>query len=230
MISLILSIALQGAAVEGEASPQGLDDPKSKSAQIVEMGGEQPLDAVHLTPAEEPQATPPQTRQIAIPAKHSIIISIDGQVGSKISQAKDWFPIKLVSPVVIDGIELLPAGLTGEGQVIHADKAGFGGSAGELILAARYLEIDGRRIQLRSFKFIEEGDEILHRGKDNSDLTLATLAAIGLPGFLIGGGNTTIEPGTLAQAKLRNEEIFEIENNLEGEDTNSSPDTLREDN
>ena len=103
----------------------------------------------------------------------------------------------------------MPAGITGEGQVVHAKKAGMAGSAGELVLAARYLDYAGRRIELRSFRFIEEGDELLSRGQNTVDLASATNAAIGPLGFFIGGGNTTIAPGTLASAKTRNDEAFD---------------------
>lgn len=138
------------------------------------------------------------------------MIVIDAQIGSKISQTGQMFPIRLAQPVVVDGVEILPAGITGEGQVVHAKKGGMAGSAGELVLAARYLDHAGRRIDLRSFKFIEEGDEILSHGKDNVGLANATNAVIGPLGFLIGGGNTTIEPGTLATAKTRNDESFAV--------------------
>jgi hypothetical protein len=162
------------------------------------------------TASQADQPAPDQPATIVIPNGHRIVISVEAQVGSKISNARDMFPIRLAQPVVIDGVEVLPAGIEGEGQVVHAEKGGFAGAAGELILAARYLQFGDRRIELRSFKFIEEGDEVLFRGQDNTDITIATVATIGVLGFLISGGNTTIEPGTIATAKLRNDEEFEV--------------------
>ncbi|MEP2734766.1 MAG: hypothetical protein ABJP34_00590 [Erythrobacter sp.] len=161
-------------------------------------------------PAPEPEVKPePQPAPLIVPKGHKILISIEGQVGSKISKAKDFFPIKLARPVEVDGVEVLPAGITGEGQVVHAAKGGFAGSAGELILAARYLTHDGRKIPLRSFKWIEEGDEFLHRGRDNTGGALATAAVLGPLSLFIAGGNTLIEPGTIASAKFKAEEKFE---------------------
>ncbi len=168
-------------------------------------------DAVLDAPEEaDPSELSSQPAEMLVPKGHQILISVEGQVGSKISQAKDFFPIRLAAPVVINDVEVLPAGLVGEGQVIHAAKGGFAGSAGELLLAARYLMHGDRRIDLRSFKFIAEGDEIPVKGKDNSDAVIATAAILGPVGFLIGGGNTTIEPGTVATAKFRNDEVFEV--------------------
>lgn len=164
--------------------------------------------AIESPPAESAAETPPPAPLI-LPKGHTILIAIDREVGSKVSATGDVFPIRLAEPVVVDGVELLPAGITGEGQVVHAKKGGMAGAAGELLLAARYLDHGGRRIELRSFKFIEAGDESLTRGKDNVGLASATNAVIGPLGFLIGGGNTIIAPGTVATAKTRNDEAFE---------------------
>lgn len=170
--------------------------------------------SAETAPAE---AAPPAA--LILPKGHPIVIEIDAEVGSKISEAGEFFPISLAESVVVDGVELLPAGIRGEGQVVHAKKGGLAGSAGELVLAARYLDHGGRRIALRSFKFIEAGDEVLSRGKDNIGLATATNTAIGPLGFFISGGNTTIAPGTIATAKIRNDEEFERTN--EGPDTPS---------
>lgn len=168
--------------------------------------------AVAETAAVEvaPEAAPAAASELLLAKGTQIVIAVDKEVGSKISTAGEMFPIRLAQPVTLDGVTLLPAGITGEGQVVHAKKAGMAGSAGELILAARYLDYEGRRIELRSFKFIEEGDEILSRGQNNVDLASATNAAIGPLGFFIGGGNTTIAPGTLATAKIKNDESFAV--------------------
>lgn len=167
-------------------------------------------DAVQVAPLDAEQAgdTPPSPALI-LPKGHPIVITVDAEIGSKISQSGEVFPIRLAQPVMVDGVEVLPAGIVGQGQVVHAKKGGMAGSAGELVLAARYLDLGGRRIALRSFKFIEEGDEILSRGKDNVGLASATNAVIGPLGFFIGGGNTIVVPGTIATAKIRDDEAFD---------------------
>lgn len=169
------------------------------------------------------EAAPPAA--LVLPKGHPIVIAIDAEVGSKISEAGQMFPISLAESVVVDGAELLPAGIRGEGQVVHAKKGGLAGAAGELVLAARYLDHGGRRIELRSFKFIEAGDEVRSRGKDNIGLATATNTAIGPLGFFISGGNTSIAPGTIATAKIRNDEAFERTGERTGERTNEGPDT-----
>ena len=54
--------------------------------------------------------------------------------------------------VVIDGKEVIPAGTTGQGQIVHAAKSGWGGKAGELIVAVRYIDYNGVHIPLRRFR------------------------------------------------------------------------------
>jgi hypothetical protein len=167
------------------------------------------------SPGHETRTTAPAPAPapaIILPKGTLLLIAVEQEMGSKISQTGQAFPIRLAEAVVVDGVEVLPAGLRGEGQVVHAKKGGMAGAAGELVLAARYLDHGKRRIMLRSFKFIEAGDEILTRGKDNIGVASATNAVIGPLGFFIGGGNTTIPSGTIATAKTREDEAFVPEN------------------
>lgn len=191
MKSVLFALLMQAAAPEAPASSESPVLEES-AAQIV------------------PEASSEAAAAILLRKGTPIVIAIDKEMGSKISQAGEMFPIRLAQPVELDGAILLPAGIPGEGQVVHAKKAGMAGAAGELILAARYLDFAGRRIELRSFKFIEEGDEILSRGQNNADLAAATNTVIGPLGFFIGGGNTIIAPGTLATAKIKNDETFAV--------------------
>lgn len=150
----------------------------------------------------------PAPAGLLLPKTTPLIIAIDKELGSKISQTGETFPIRLVTAVSVDGVEVLPAGITGQGEVVHAKKAGLAGAAGELVLAARYLELDGRRIELRSFRFMEAGEIALGKGQDNTGVSNVTTALAGPIGFFIGGGNTNVMPGTIANAKTRNDELF----------------------
>lgn len=150
-------------------------------------------------------------QQRRIPALTPVAIRIHAELGSKISKSGDIFPISLAEPIVIDGRELVPAGITGMGEVVHAKKGGFGGAPGELVLAARYLELNGRQIRLRSFS--------LHReGKDNLGLTSGVAIAAGLPALFINGGNAVVPSGTVSNAKLREDFNVEISPPVPGDD------------
>lgn len=198
MFSLALALLFQQAPVTAanpEAPPPPPTDEVAAEALTATLDAEAPANSV---PA------------LTLPAATPIVIAIDAELGSKISTSGQMFPIRLATAVVVDGVEVMPAGITGEGQVVHAKKAGLAGAAGELVLAARYLDLNGRRIELRSFRFMEAGETSPGKGVDNTGVSNVTTAVAGPIGFFIGGGNTNVQPGTLANAKTRNVEVFTL--------------------
>ncbi|WP_086736161.1 hypothetical protein [Erythrobacter colymbi] len=180
--------------------------PAVVAAEPAPVAAEAPVEAA--APAAETPA--PAPAGLLLPKTTPLIIAIDKELGSKISVTGETFPIRLVEAVSVDGVEVLPAGITGQGEVVHAKKAGLAGAAGELVLAARYLDLNGRRIELRSFRFMEAGESSLGKGQDNTGVSNITTAVAGPIGFFIGGGNTNVLPGTVANAKTRNDELFEL--------------------
>lgn len=152
---------------------------------------------VHADPLPapaEPVAIPaaaanPAASVLIIPSGTAVLVRIDADVGSKISQTGQVFPIALARPIVIDGREVIPAGAAGEGQVVHAARARGGGKAGELILAARWIAYGGVRVPLRSLK-------MAGKGVDN------TVVASLVGGFLVSGGNLDIQRNSVGEAKV----------------------------
>ena len=134
---------------------------------------------------------------ISVPTRTAVEIEIMQALGSKTSKGGDKFPIRLSEPLVVDGRTVLPAGLTGEGEVVHAAKARWGGKAGELVLAARYLDCGARRISLGYFKF----------GRAGKALTYEALL-VPVVGPFLGGGEVNMTPGTRANAQTK--EIIEL--------------------
>ena len=153
------------------------------------------------SPAEE---TAQSSEEIMLKTGFPILVRIEEQLGSKLSSTGQYFKLSLAEPVIYQDHILIPAGVPGQGQVVHAKKGGFSGSAGELILAARYVEYNGQKIKLRSMKFSETG-------KDNTGMAMAVGIAAGVVGFLVSGGNTIVEPGTTANAKFAEDTIFPID-------------------
>ncbi len=136
----------------------------------------------------------PDCACLTIPALTPVSIEILAPLGSKTSKSGETFALRLAAPIVINGKEVVPAGTTGMGEVVHAKKAGGSGAPGELVLAARYLDFDGRRIKLRSM-------HLLAVGKDNRGAAMAASVAVGLFGLLVEGGDSSVAPGQQAQAK-----------------------------
>ena len=176
------------------------------------------VSSIHAMP-QDPAATTPAAQAIASPAPPSqpdqpasdvtpapascclvangalVEIEIAEPISSRLRKRGEKFVLRLVEPLVLDGHTVLPAGTAGVGEIIHAASSGGGGKAGELLLAARYLEVDGRQIPLRGFR-------IGAAGKDHTQGALAASIAIGPFAQFIHGREIEIPTGTRANAKL----------------------------
>lgn len=117
-------------------------------------------------------------------------------ISSARAKRGDHFRLRTTEAITVDDVLVLPAGTEGVGEVIHADKARSGGKAGELLLAARSLQLDGRSVPLR-------GMQLGRNGKDQSQASLAVSMALGPLGLFVQGGEVVIPAGTPAHAKLK---------------------------
>ena len=143
-------------------------------------------------------ATPPPAAAPApasVPKGTSIVVEITDLVSTRTAQRDDMFNLKLAEPVKLNGATVIPAGTPGKGQVVDAAKPGMGGKPGKLVLAARYLELDGQQIPIR-------GLTMDMTAKDNSGAAIAATMAVGIFGLAVTGGNMEVQPGTRAHAKL----------------------------
>jgi hypothetical protein len=171
----------------------------SPSAGQVPVAGTQ-----GATPAAEPAAAPAATGECcSIPAMTLVEIELADTVNSKANAIGDHFAFRLARPLEIDGRVVVPAGTPGVGEVVHAARARAGGKAGELILAARYLDLNGQHIPLRSFRYGPS------QGKDNSGavnvgamVAAATIPGVAMLGYLVAGGEVNVPAGTRANAKV----------------------------
>jgi len=153
------------------------------------------LSAVHA-PAQPPDAGSVPAC-CTIPAGTPVEIENVEAVGSRHSHTRDSFTIRLAVPIVVDGRTIVPAGATGVGEVVHAARSG-GGLGGELILAARYLEVDGVRVALRSMRFAVTG----------ADGRISWMSGPGYVAMTRGsGGNIEVPAGTRHKAVVA-AEIF----------------------
>jgi hypothetical protein len=141
-------------------------------------------------------APPPAPACCQVAAGTPIELEIRDALDSKQSQRGDKFVIALHAPLVLGTQVVIPAGTQGVGEVVHAERARGGGKPGELILAARYLDFEGRRVPLRGMKLGVVGE-------DNSGKAMG-LAMIPVAGLFIyvRGGETVVPQGALAIAKI----------------------------
>ena len=152
--------------------------------------------AVPTVEAAVSDVVPSETAgQRTLPANLIVEIEITDTVTSKTAKVGDMFAIRLAEPVRINDRLVLPIGLTGQGQVSHVAKAGWGGKAGELIVMVRYLQCGTQRIPIGRFHFGASGES--HFGA-----AFAAGLIVPLAGFLIDGSDMVLPAGTRGNAKL----------------------------
>ena len=114
-----------------------------------------PAPAPALSPSipPEPAATPAPaaaTRTLVLHAAALIPLRFMETVSSDASQPGTNFRMEVTDDISIDDAVVIPAGSVVIGEVVHAQRAGAVGKAGELIVSARRLLVGEREIRLRS--------------------------------------------------------------------------------
>jgi hypothetical protein len=147
-----------------------------------------------------PVATPAVN---AIPAGTPVIFNIIDPISSKTNKVGETFRIKLTEAIIVNGNILIPAGSEGQGEIVHIAKARAMGKAGELILAARYIEHQEQKILLRSFRFSSQGDN-----KTNAAMVASYIA--GPAALFVVGGEVNVPTGTIGQAKTASDIVINV--------------------
>lgn len=135
------------------------------------------------------------TRLALAAAGTELLFTMQETVSSKTHVRGDRFGLVLAEPLTVDGQVLMPAGSIAVGEVVHAANTGMGGQPGELILAARYLDIDGRQVPLRGFQ--------AGVGKSRVNSSMATSVALGVVGLLVRGKHVEMVAGSPITARLK---------------------------
>jgi hypothetical protein len=150
----------------------------------------------------ETQPAPATSACCSVPARTTLEIEILDTLSSKDNSNGQSFRFRLAEPLAVGGRVLVPTGTEGVGEVVHAARARAMGKAGELILAARYLQHGDTRIPLRTLRFGR------NQGRDNSGTvnTIAvasagTVPVVGMVGYFISGGEVRVPAGTRATAQ-----------------------------
>lgn len=165
-----------------------------QSAEIASPG--ETSGEIAFNPAPAPAQPVVEDADVRIPAKSLVHIEIAEPISSKVNQIGDTFAISLAEPLAIGDRIVLPAGLTGRGEVTHAAKSGWGGKAGELIVNARYLQCGDLRIPLGHFQYADIG-------KGNFGGAFIAAQVIPFGQFMINGGEASIPAGVRATAKIK---------------------------
>ena len=125
------------------------------------------------------------------------MIELSEPVGTSTFKRDDMFRIRLAGPVVLGDRVIIPAGTTGMGQVIDAAPSGMLGRPAKLLLAARYLDVNGTHVPLRAMQLGGAGTD-----KTGVILAASFIPYVGIFADFMRGGEIEIPAGTLARAKL----------------------------
>lgn len=171
-----------------DAAPNPTLAPPPSTAVLTDPA---PQDVLVDTAPSAPPADP-----ILFPSGTEVVVRVEEAVSSKTHVAGDFFKISLAEPIIHQHQIIIPAGAQGEGQIVHASKPQFGGKAGELILAARYVVHQDRKVPLRGFQLGAEG------GSNQGLANAAAIFAAPLP-LVIMGRSAVVPSGTTGIAKLK---------------------------
>lgn len=196
---LLLTASIQEAPVATATSEQAAD---TAPAAVQPVISPEPA-AAPLSPCARAAAS--GEAGTCIPALTPVEIAVRSHLGSKLSKTGETFPLALAAPIAIDGREVLPAGATGMGEIVHAKKSGGSGAGGELVLAARYLDVGGQRLRLRSMKLGGLGKDATGTVNAINVGAAASIPVVAVVGFFITGKGIDIPEGTVANAKTAEE-------------------------
>ena len=156
-------------------------------------------------PSEPPVIVEPVVAQavaapLRLPALTPLRLRIEGEVSSKTHKTGDKIVIILAEPLRVSDTLQVAAGTRGVGEVVHSAKAGMGGKPGELLIAARTLDLSSDiKVPLRSFKMAPA------TGKNQqglaTGLSVAAGAVGGVAAMIMTGGSARISQGSEAIAK-----------------------------
>ena len=154
---------------------------------------------IHVS-AQTAEPAPQTVPSSVLAAKTPVLLVFVDEVSSKTAVKNAEVRFLLAEDLRVGDAVLVPKGTPATGEIVHVQKAGLGGRGGELIIAARHIDLQGQRIPLRSLKPLAAP----YAGKNRSDAALAAsfVPYAGLMSMFITGGQIVIPAGTEAVASV----------------------------
>ena len=152
-----------------------------------------PVATAQETAPATPAASAPAAAGL-LPANAVVELEMVDAVSSQTSKRGDWFHMRVAQPLRVGERELVPAGTVAVGQVVHAQKSGAGGRGGELILAARFLEMPQGQVKLRA--------SLGAAGAARVKSSLALSFAVGPLALFVKGKTVSLPAGAALSARI----------------------------
>ena len=203
---------------------------KSKTQKATNQNAQQTSTSTESSSAEQPSTaaqpastaggqaaapapqTPPPPAVVVLPAGTRIRVSLNQDLGSKISRPGDSFTATIANRVVVNGQTIIPSGARADGTVIDARPLGRfkGGALLEIRLERVHTKWGSYPVATSSIDRVEKG-----KGKRSMILTGGGAGLGALIGGLAGGGKGALigalaggGAGAAGSAFTGNKEIF----------------------
>lgn len=136
---------------------------QSGAAAPAEPPAPLPVDPAESSELAAPKAPLPRCAAGVVPALTPVKLATLEPLGTKLNKSGDFFKMVLIEPVVLGDCEAIPAGANVTAEVIQSKKSQFwGGTGGEFIAAARFMEVGERKLRMRSLTMRMRGaDKII---------------------------------------------------------------------
>jgi hypothetical protein len=152
-----------------------------------------PVDNTASAAPASAETAEPSPGGTLLPANSRVELEIIDGVTSRTATRGMAFRIRVRDPVVANGVVRIPAGVSGVGEVVHAQRKGIGGKPGELIVAARRLDLPSGPLKLHS--------SFGSAGAGRQGAAAATVVAVGVFGLLVTGKDTELPAGAQLSAR-----------------------------
>jgi len=160
----------------GAPATSSASAPAATGAPVSAPAASEPAPA----PSAQEAANTPQPAPVVVPDGTVLKIRINQRISVKTSHAGDPFDGTIVSPVAVNGTEVIPVGSTAYGRVVEAHKRGHFKGRSVLELTLTGLDVNGRHYRL-------DTGTLVRTKKGKGKRTAAFIGGGTGVGMLIGG-------------------------------------------
>jgi hypothetical protein len=160
-----------------------------------------------VTAAQENVGITNAHKQLILPARTPIRLTLTNPVGSKTAIPGEQFPLTVSEDIKIEGTIVIPQGTPAIGEVIHAQKAKGFGKAGELLLTIRYIDLNGMKIKMRAFQPLQGNN------KSSTAMAVSSIPYVGVFAGFVQGDDIQMPALTQVQALTALENIMTHDEN-----------------
>jgi hypothetical protein len=150
--------------------------------------------ALLLATSAQPAAEAPAAPAPVLHAGTRVMTRTLEPLSSRTAAQGQRFRLRVVAPVLVDGLIVIPAGAEGVGEVRLVDQKGMMGKSGRLQIAPLWVEVGGARILLDG----AAGE----KGESNVGPVVIGLPLVGPAAGFISGKHAVIPVGTPLEGRV----------------------------